>query len=732
MRFVRIIFLLFTVLFLHSSPLLAQVSHEDSIPRKPVRIGITGGYALNRHTADFLQFDGLALFDFFTGGGVLPPNFREGVGSGLYAGLVADIPLVDAFSLSLRGVFSQHNAVFTTNESTPSMPNMMTIPGSYILHTLTASLPSVGLDALVRYSVLGTGLNLHAGLRGAWMLAPTYNYENHPVSTTSLPIAFVPQPHPVNKPFPDNSAITQAAPRQVHALAGVGYDFTLGQNLRITPELTYAFALTNALRTSAAQPSAANPWALHQFRGGVTVTLPLPKAEAPPQPPLPVDTAKPAPILAIQAFGVQEEENGGSVGGEANETQSVILRVQQTISRSVFPLLPYIFFDGVGATALSERYATLTREETSAFRESKLSSAYELTPKEHSYYHSLNIIGERLRRLPKAQLSIHGCTDGFTAERDKADVAKARAQSVMRYLREVWQIPAAQLKLVDNTTAPTTPSIPLSDADKQAENRRVELRSDTPDILANITLIDTVRRVSPPRVRFHLSATNIDSVRLRGAQWSISILQAGRTVKEIKGTTELPKTMEWRVDERELAALHLNESVQQGQTFLSMTLSPLEYTFSCIDADGTLYRSATAAIPLETRTEEKDSKRTKTSSYFAGKLVERFNLILFDFAKSTMTSEQEPMMNLMRTRITERSTVRVDGFTDRTGEAEFNRKLSLQRALGVAQALGFTAEQQKTNVMGYGSSLELYNNDLPEGRFYSRTVRVIVETPQNE
>jgi outer membrane protein OmpA-like peptidoglycan-associated protein len=732
MRFVQKISIFIGALFLLGAPLLAQVSNEDSIPRKQVRIGITGGYALNRHTADFLQFDGFAPFLLSMGGNVLPPNFREGVGNGLYAGLVADIPLMDAFSLSLRGVFSQHNAVFTTIESTPSKPDTITIPSSYTLHTLTASLPSVGLDALVRWSVLGTGLNLHAGLRGAWMLAPTYNYENHPVSTTSLFISFVPQIHSVNKPFPDNSPITQAAPLQVHALAGVGYEIPLGENLRITPELTYAFALTNALRTSAAQPSLANTWALHQFRGGVTVTLPLPKTETPPPPP-PADTAKPAPILAIQAFGVQEEEIGGNVGGEANETQSVILRVQQTISRSVFPLLPYIFFDGVGATALSERYATLRREETSAFRESKLSSAYELTPKEHSYYHVLNVIGERLRRLPKAQLSIHGCTDGFTAERDKADVAKARAQGVMRYLREVWQIPAAQLKLVDNTTAPTTPSIPLSDADKQAENRRVELRSDTPDILANITLIDTVRRVSPPRVRFHLSATNIDSARFRGAQWSISIRQAGRTVKELKGTTELPKTMEWRVDERELAALHLNESVQQEQT-----IEPLEYTFSCIDADGKLYRSNTAAIPLETRTEEKDSKRTRPernaqgSSYFAGKLVERFNLILFDFAKSTITSEQEPMMNLMRTRITGRSTVRVDGFTDRTGEAEFNRKLSLQRALGVAQALGFTAEQQKTNVMGYGSSLELYNNDLPEGRFYSRTVRVIVETPQNE
>jgi outer membrane protein OmpA-like peptidoglycan-associated protein len=113
-------------------------------------------------------------------------------------------------------------------------------------------------------------------------------------------------------------------------------------------------------------------------------------------------------------------------------------------------------------------------------------------------------------------------------------------------------------------------------------------------------------------------------------------------------------------------------------------------------------------------------------------LIERFNLILFDFAKSTVTKEQEPMMRLIQSRITPRSTVRVDGFTDRTGLAEFNQQLSLQRATNVAQMLNFSAEQMQKNVLGYGASVELYNNDLPEGRFYSRTVRVIVETPQSE
>ena len=714
------LFLLFVLFTFANGTLSAQLRSDEPL----LRVGAFGGANLNRHTANFPEF---VLFPIWIPNPdndktPRPPNFQNGSGIGFTAGVLLEIPLTGQLALLARASYSRYDALLTTRQDVRfGLPQSANTPASSILAPvefgMAAQIPMLGIDALAKYTILG-GLHLSAGIRSSLMMPTTITQQERLLTDAS--ISFDPT-QIVKERNVSSFALPGAQSLQLALSGGIGYDIDITERVRITPEITYSFGLTGLV--AASEINSQTQWTVQQIRGGVAVSLPLPKPPLPPPPP-PVDTAKPSPVLAVKAFGlpVSEQAVGNTIG--INEEQpSVILRVQQTISRSVFPLLPYIFFDGIGATALSERYSTLTREETKTFRESKLSSAYELTPKEHSYYNVLNVVGERLRRLPKAVLSIHGCTDGFTAERDKADVAKARAQVVMRYLRDVWQIPATQLKLVDNTTAPTTPSIPLSDADKQAENRRVELRSDTPEILANITLIDTVRRVSPPSVRFRLSAANIDSVR----SWKIVVRQSGTIVKELRGTGALAEVQDWRMDERELAALHLDESVQQGQA-----VEPLEYTFSCIDADGNLYRSATAAIPLETRTEEKNSKRTRTSSYFAGKLVERFNLILFDFAKSTITSEQEPMMNLMRTRITERSTVRVDGFTDRTGEAEFNRKLSLQRALGVAQALGFTAEQQKTNVMGYGSSLELYNNDLPEGRFYSRTVRVIVETPQNE
>jgi outer membrane protein OmpA-like peptidoglycan-associated protein len=723
---------LILALILACNPLLAQTDTSRTNTTSPVRIGITAGYALNRQTADFLAFEGFSPFDFRADGGILPPNFREGAGSGIFAGVLASFPFTDALSLSLRGVFSQHNSALSTKEVTGTRTRTggEVDTTSYFLHTLTASLPSLGVEALLQWNLFGTGVNLQAGLRGAYLLAPTYSYEQVPIFPAGGQGGFTPTFNRVRKPFPDNSAILQANPLQIHALAGIGYDIPLGEKLRITPELFYAFALTNALRSNAAQPNASSTWALHQFRGGVSVTLPLP--EPPPPvipPPPPPEIVKPAPILVINAFGVSENigqnSSQNSAQNPTSETESVLLRIEQTISRSVFPLLPYIFFDGIGSMTLPERYATLKSEETSAFRESKLSSAYELVPKEHSYYHVLNIIGERLQRLPKATLSIHGCTDGFTAERDKAEVAKVRARVVMRYLRDVWKIDESRLKLIENTLQPSPPSIPLSETEKQAENRRVELRSDTPAILANITLIDTVRRVSPPTVRFRTDVQNLDTMR----SWNVSVRQSGRLVKEFAGKGMVPKTLEWRVDERELADMHVNEETSAQK---ASVISPLEYTLTCVDTSGEARTSVQKTIAIETRTEEKNSKRTLTSTFFAGKLVERFNLILFGFAKSDITAEQTPMMNLMKTRITPRSMVRVDGFTDRTGDAEFNRKLSLQRALGVAQALGFTAEQQTSNVTGYGSSLELYNNDLPEGRFYSRTVRVIVETPQSE
>ncbi|MBK7412211.1 MAG: OmpA family protein [Ignavibacteria bacterium] len=71
-------------------------------------------------------------------------------------------------------------------------------------------------------------------------------------------------------------------------------------------------------------------------------------------------------------------------------------------------------------------------------------------------------------------------------------------------------------------------------------------------------------------------------------------------------------------------------------------------------------------------------------------------------------------------RIAANSTVTVEGHTDRSGEAEYNQKLSQRRADATASRLKVPADRAK----GFGSSDLLYDNATPEGRLYCLTVPI--------
>jgi hypothetical protein len=49
----------------------------------------------------------------------------------------------------------------------------------------------------------------------------------------------------------------------------------------------------------------------------------------------------------------------------------------------------------------------------------------------------------------------------------------------------------------------------------------------------------------------------------------------------------------------------------------------------------------------------------------------------------------------------------------------------LKRAISANTILN----QANSEVLGLGKDILLYNNDIPEGRFYCRTVNITVETP---
>ncbi len=70
------------------------------------------------------------------------------------------------------------------------------------------------------------------------------------------------------------------------------------------------------------------------------------------------------------------------------------------------------------------------------------------------------------------------------------------------------------------------------------------------------------------------------------------------------------------------------------------------------------------------------------------------------------------------------SKVTIQGYTDRIGDPAHNLQLSNNRAQATSRAIGFP----NAKVTGRGETA-LHDNDLPEGRFYSRTVNVVIERP---
>ncbi|HOK14686.1 MAG TPA: OmpA family protein, partial [Candidatus Kapabacteria bacterium] len=114
---------------------------------------------------------------------------------------------------------------------------------------------------------------------------------------------------------------------------------------------------------------------------------------------------------------------------------------------------------------------------------------------------------------------------------------------------------------------------------------------------------------------------------------------------------------------------------------------------------------------------------------------ERYNLILFPFNSAEAGETNNRIMReYVYDRVKPTSVAEVIGHTDVVGLFDHNQKLSERRAetvrQGIIKATGgrFASLSSK----GVGEDDPLYTNDLPEGRFYNRTVQVVIRTPVSE
>lgn len=113
----------------------------------------------------------------------------------------------------------------------------------------------------------------------------------------------------------------------------------------------------------------------------------------------------------------------------------------------------------------------------------------------------------------------------------------------------------------------------------------------------------------------------------------------------------------------------------------------------------------------------------------------RFSLILFDFDGSALSPDHRRTIDIMFERLRgneERALFTIRGYTDIIGTASRNVRLARERARAVEEYIRKIAPLASVtiNAVQYGTTP--YRNDLPEERFYSRTVEVEIKVPHQK
>jgi outer membrane protein OmpA-like peptidoglycan-associated protein len=391
------------------------------------------------------------------------------------------------------------------------------------------------------------------------------------------------------------------------------------------------------------------------------------------------------------------------------------LVIEERATITLYPLLPYVFFD-LNSDKFPDRYTIFkSPNQTKGFNDERLPGATL-----QKYYHVLNIYGYRLNKYPNVKIEITGCVDE-TNEDKNSDLAKNRATIVHNYLRDIWGISEDRMK-IDSRGWPKLRSNP-KDSLGIVENRRAELifvGSDEDVWQVSRPILDNDPTPFPTPEQMTWVMTNgIDSSIV--ASRRIEVWRSGKNWKVINdiGRTNSTHVWDW-----------LDESGEwpQEERYLKVEQKPLppyKAQLVVVSQNGTECRSDTVTIPV---------KRTSTSAMKitrgAEKTQEKYNLILFPFDSPMAGPMNERILKeYIYPRVKSTSEIYVDGKTDVVGMYEHNQKLSERRAQTVERGVRSIGSYKLLEARGTGEDEPLFSNDLPEGRFFNRTVQVRIQTP---
>lgn len=385
---------------------------------------------------------------------------------------------------------------------------------------------------------------------------------------------------------------------------------------------------------------------------------------------------KPAPLLTGQL--------GVKFVGKSGEASSVAqVNVEQTLRRAAIPLLPYLFF-GPGETAIAPRYSTAGDAELP--RRLFYDGDALVLP---LYRTILPVAAQRLREHPAATLTVTGLALAGESTETAEHIALLRARNVRDALAGLLGGDTSRLAVRARIVSDPPRAAPAAE-----EYRRAELESDSAAILAPVILTDTVSTADPPVVRFYPEAISEAGV----VSWKISVLQSGRLLRTIVGDGDPPAHIDWNIND--------------GGNRERLVVAPVAYVLSLTDAEGQTSETSPQTLEFQQAVTVREIRRRR----------EEFSLMCFNYDETNLAASSAGQLAFIRERLPAGANYSVTGTTDSLGSESYNKDLSLRRARVIARQLGAAGA-----AAGLGEDAATFDNSTPEGRFYSRRVRIVVD-----
>ncbi len=656
------------LLLLQSKTLLAATEETDSLLHWKIGIGVD--YAIDYHQCSLRSLPGVPS---------CAPIISGGKGSALgLRGFVA-LPIRRGLVASLGIGYVQRSGLLSTSQQV--LVDARGAQEATIQYSIAADLAAVTVHPELQYSVgaivVHTGFNIGLLTKTQYeqaerILAPaTIMFENDRRDRMNFA-----------------GTIDRVAPFFSSLTIGLSSSFKLHTESRwtIEPKLMYAHMIGNLLRT-------ADPWVAHSIGIGLSLCysrqrdreIVRPTIEVEPEPVLP-----PVPPIAVvpkPKLLFPELQFVPRLRDSNNTEMDLQFVVRNTISQNTYAMINYVFFDSA-SSKLAWRYKTLSTDERKRFTATELNA----TSTMEIYYNILNLVGYRMSLDQRSRIALIGCNSGVGSEKNNIVLSKARAESVKSYLCNTWGINASRITISARNLPEAASN--SSTEDGIEENRRVEIRTEFEELLEPLIFSDTACALNAAKVLYPGNVNTEISV----SSWLLSVVSNDKIITSLGDRGTPPDEIVWDTEID-------REQIRQAKGTLKAILK-------VIDTDGREYSAESDAMEIK-------QQRVRNST------IQRFSLITFAFNASNVSRADRRILEIIKQHILPKSVVHVTGYTDRVGDPEHNQQLSEERAKQVAKLLNIKGE----NAKGEGASNPLYDNSTPEGRFYSRTVIVTIETP---